>query len=65
MARDWDERAKDWDQDERVWFYADQAFQALVEHVNVLDFGISVDNQSQRAYTLRSQGCDIAGGLMA
>ena len=37
MLRDWNERAKNWDQDERVRYYADQAFRVLNEHVNLFD----------------------------
>jgi hypothetical protein len=37
MSRDWNERAKYWDRDERVRFYADQAFRYLSEHVNLSD----------------------------
>lgn len=37
MARDWNERAKNWDQDERVRFYADQAFDCLNTQVSILD----------------------------
>ena len=37
MLRDWNERAKNWDQDERVRYYADQAFRFLNEHVNLFD----------------------------
>ena len=37
MSKNWDERAKTWDRDERVRSYADQAFLALIEHVNVSD----------------------------
>ena len=39
MSRDWNERAKTWDRDERVRFYADQAFDCLNTHARILDRG--------------------------
>ena len=37
MSENWDEHANNWDRDERVRFYADQAFVSLTRHVNVDD----------------------------
>lgn len=37
MSENWDEHAENWDRDERVRFYADQAFASLIEFVAVHD----------------------------
>jgi SAM-dependent methyltransferase len=62
MLRDWNERAKNWDQDERVRYYADQAFRVLNEHVNlfdgawkkkrVLDFGCGTGILTEKLFPL-------------
>lgn len=37
MSENWDEILKNWDREEKVRFYADQAFVSLIKHVNVCD----------------------------
>ncbi len=39
MPENWDDHATGWDQDERVRFYAEQAFASLIKHVPVQDDG--------------------------
>lgn len=58
MSENWDEHAANWDRDERVRFYADQAFLSLIEHVDgrdnewrskrVLDFGCGTGLLSEK-----------------
>ncbi len=37
MSENWDKHARNWDRDERVRFFADQAFVSLIKHVNIHD----------------------------
>lgn len=39
MSENWDEHAKNWDRQDGVQYYANQAFAALIDHVNIYGTG--------------------------